>query len=361
MLYSYLQQIDGGSTPALFIEIQSTWPQEAIELRNHLMTIAPFVSQDALIEAAYTGILPDALLLEICLANPTATQGDEFLDIISNDIPNPLPLYMIDMIQANWDTETSRTILENGLAHFGAIRDRKCELLIANVKSKNEFSYNDLRYWHEQRYNLSDRYSIIDFYLIEGDYTNADSELSNIPIHFNLDEMQQDIFTKYSDYYNIMYTVFDSGRDYDEFTQTEQDNLEAIANSSFDFVAAKAQSILCTYYNICFSHRENVEDPNKSATTNTLFSRNERIEYAKVNVNPNPATTYVNFDWKIEIPTTNPYLIITDVKGNVVLNKQIHHANGEYIWQLKTIKSGTYIYTIKDQNKNLASGKLIIE
>lgn len=136
LLYSYLQQIDGGSTPSLLTEIQNTWPQEAWDLRNDLMSIAPFVSREALEEAAFSNILPDAMLLEVCLANPDATREEELLRILSDDIPNTLPSYMIDMIRDNWDTETTRTLLENGLAHYGAIRDRKCNLLIANAKMK---------------------------------------------------------------------------------------------------------------------------------------------------------------------------------------------------------------------------------
>lgn len=48
LLYSYYQQLDGGNTPAVLLEIQNTWPQEAWDLRNDLMAMAPFVSRDAL-------------------------------------------------------------------------------------------------------------------------------------------------------------------------------------------------------------------------------------------------------------------------------------------------------------------------
>lgn len=69
-------------------------------------------------EAAYSDVLPSAMLLEICLANPDATRSDEFSTALQYDIPTPLPQYMLDLIIANWDVETPLTLLESQLSEL---------------------------------------------------------------------------------------------------------------------------------------------------------------------------------------------------------------------------------------------------
>jgi len=59
--------------------------------------------------------LPQALYLEICLANPDATKNNDFLIFLQDETANPLPDYMIALIESSWNNKTLRTDMENAL------------------------------------------------------------------------------------------------------------------------------------------------------------------------------------------------------------------------------------------------------
>ena len=110
--------MDGGSTNILLNQMQQEWSDDANTLRDELLARSPYLSQDVLMEAARGGVLPPAMLLMICLANPDATRRTGFLDFLQYEIPSPLPQYMINLIVASWDDGTARTAMENMLANF---------------------------------------------------------------------------------------------------------------------------------------------------------------------------------------------------------------------------------------------------
>lgn len=56
LLYNYFQLIDNGNTDSLVQAINLTWNSDAEQLRNELMSQAPYLSEQALWEAAGTGI-----------------------------------------------------------------------------------------------------------------------------------------------------------------------------------------------------------------------------------------------------------------------------------------------------------------
>lgn len=94
-LYLYNSLIDGGNTQQLQNNVNFQWSDDAWDLRDNLLAHSPNLSTQILAEAANTGILPDAMLMEVLLTNVAACRDRNFLAILVNDIPNPLPQYMI--------------------------------------------------------------------------------------------------------------------------------------------------------------------------------------------------------------------------------------------------------------------------
>ena len=65
--------IDNGDTDILQSQIENNWSSDAWSLRNNLMQESPYLSTEALLTAAAENLLPNAMLLEVLLANPDAT------------------------------------------------------------------------------------------------------------------------------------------------------------------------------------------------------------------------------------------------------------------------------------------------
>ncbi|MEA3444296.1 MAG: hypothetical protein U9R19_06160, partial [Bacteroidota bacterium] len=362
LLYSYYQQLDGGNTPLVLQQIQSTWPQEAWDLRNDLMAMSPYVSQEALEEAALSCVMPDAMLLEVCLANPDATRSDEFLELLAEGISCPLPQYMVDMVQDNWDAVTSRTILENGLARYGAERDFYANALIRNARFQDEYTLADFKEWHEERASLSDYYAIAGLYIENNYFDTADMVLDDVLIDFELDDNQLIGHNNYVDYYEFMLSLHNYNKTIHDLDSLELISLQAIADEPLGFAKAKAKSILCFAYDVCEPYYGYVSDYQpKSARTNTQDPYKLISDYYnKLKVSPNPVKDHAIFEWELPLLESDARLIISDIMGIVIEEFAITLKQGNLIWDTQKTTNGVYLYEIVENEKQLTNGKLII-
>ena len=363
LYYAYLQEIDGGSTPAVLQQIQNTWPQEAWDLRNDLMALAPYVSEEALLEAAFSDVLPDAMLFEICLANPDATRSDEFLRILHEDIPNPLPQYMCDLIRENWDLETPRTILERNIASAAYKMDYNLNLLLTNESLKDEPDVHLLRNYRSQRDYLNDRYSIVDSYIEEEKFDSSVLVLNQIPVDFTLDDAALDEYDNFYLYHDLLKSLNDSNRTILELDSTEVDLLEQIADDKTGPSAIKSRNILCFAFGLCEEYPGNSGDTSQHKSSsfegNPLQIINEA--YTTVEVSPNPATQYAEFSWEILNLNNEALLEIFDVSGKPITSHSINSKQGKWIWDTREVKPGIYIYSVGTNESKLANGKITVQ
>jgi hypothetical protein len=74
---------------------------------------------------------------------------------------------------------------------------------------------------------------------------------------------------------------------------------------------------------------------------------------------PNPFARYTTLTFPADTKTGQ--LIVSDENGRVVFNESIKVFNGEYSFDAQTLKSGIYIFSLKDEKSNKNTGKLIIQ
>lgn len=127
------------------------------------MATSPYVSEEVLRQTAEDNLLPHAMLLEVCLANPDATRGEGFLEFLEYQILNPVPSYMIDMIIASWGETTPRTILEDGLGYFEREKAVASNLLLSHYRTDTLDRTDSIRYWLKRRGDLGDQYSLLPY------------------------------------------------------------------------------------------------------------------------------------------------------------------------------------------------------
>lgn len=362
LYYAYLQEIDGGNTPLVLQQIQNTWPQEAWDLRNDLMDMAPYVSRDALEEAAQSGVLPDAMLFEICLANPDATRDQEFLDLLANGIPNPLPNYMISLIQANWDLETPLTILKRNMASAASKMDYNLSILLTNEKLKPEPDNNLLRNFHSQRDNLGDRYSIVDSYIAEAKFDSSVIVLDQILVDFDLDDVTMYEYDNYYLYHDLLQSLNDNDRSIFDLDTTEIALLDQIANDHTGTSGIKSRNILCFAFGLCEEYPGNPSDTSQNKSTQILMPPQQIINeaYTTLMVTPNPATIFAEFSWEILNLENEALLEIVDMDGKVVATYSINEPQGKWAWNTRNTIPGVYIYSLRGSGSILKSGKITV-
>ncbi len=358
LLYNYNQQIDDGNTPALLVEIQSTWPQEAWDLRNDLMAISPFVSRDAIQEAAFSGILSDALLLEVCLANPDATRDEELVRQLEFDIPNTLPSYMIDMIRSSWSGVTSRTILEKGITTHGCEMNSLFNTVVKDIKSRTAYATSELTNWYLERANLVDYYSIADIYVEDKSFAAALNTLNEVAVIFNLDEIQQEEHNNFVAYLAFMIELHNNGKtiyDIDGVDILALTNMAAIHGG---MAAQNARNILCLSAGICEPCYGITDAPDKSSRSVNLST--DVPELSTVSVNPNPAKDFTVLEWEFFNLDDEIQINILNSTGQIM--ETFHSASSIGAKQIATsdYEDGIYFYEFVTKDTKLASGKLII-
>ena len=358
--YNYNQLIDAGNTEDLLDLIQDEWSDDIWKLRTELLSKSPYLSQEALYNVALKNLLPPALFLEICLANPDATKSEEFLEKLRTVIPNPLPEYMINLIRASWNVKTLRTDLEEELSAFKTYRDEyqnyKTEILLSDTI----YNYTDIINHWESRDSYSDYLSLAEIALSQDNFEQANLYLDIF--ENNNGKLSEEIaaeIASFRDYISIRETIFLDSTNIYNLDSIQITTLETYASSNNYRGAILARNILCFLYNICI---DDVPAPPKMLRigTNANTSKNTTPYIASVKVLPNPANSYVSFIWDMKSYDQPAILYIYDQTGKTVMTKEIENTQGQWIWDLKNTPSGVYVYTLKSDQLILYSGKVIV-
>ena len=300
LLYSYYQLLDAGNTDSLVQAINLSMPSQAVQLRDDLMFEAPYLSEEALMNAAATGILTDALLLEVCLANPDATKSEAFLDFIEFEIPNPLPSNMVQLIYQNWDTETSRTLLELQLADYSSTLGRASSHILQFYALDSIDHDDSIVSILESRNTISSDYQLVDYAIEKGDFTLANSRLNTIAQENSLNSEQLVEHTNYLSYVSFREGLVNSGKSYMQLNESELTTLRAIANSNARRSSNYAWNILCFGYGECREVEQN--NLRLSSRNNRIYDFKESVEKeldeTSFTLYPNPSreNLFIDFD-----------------------------------------------------------------
>lgn len=359
--YNYNQLMDAGNTNEMLQLIQGEWSEDIWDLRTELLGESPYLSQEVLISVAAENLLPQAIYLEICIANPDATKDESFLDFLRYDIPNPLSEYMIEIIIASWDEETIRTELEGKLAAFKLMTDelhnKKTELMF-----EDSYIHHDELISHlESRGMYSDYLTLAEISIAQNDdYNQASNYIDFIENNIGkLTEDQADEIESFREYLLILDSLNRGGKTIYNLDSIQISKLVEYAVKDNYRGAILTRNILCMLYNICLN---DVQAPPKKLRVNPSSSNsNGNIPFiASVNVIPNPASTYTTFEWNLKSFDKNAILTIYDQVGKVLLTKEINSNQGQWVWDTRSYGNGVYVYILKSDKLILNSGKVVI-
>jgi len=366
LLYNYYQQLDNGNTDSLIQAINMTVSADAQQLRDDLIAQSPFVSTPALMDAASTGILSDALLLEVCLANPDATQSEGFLDFVEYEIPNPLPSSMVQLIYQSWSEETPRTLLEMQLAELnGRLGHSSMQILqhYLNDSLKHSDSIVSIL---ESRNSLQSDYRIVEWRVGERDFVAANDLMQQIAGAHEFNEAQLNEHNNLLAFIDFLSTLAGSEGEYMNTNPTDSSTLRDIANAATGRSSVLAQNILCFAYGDCADGGEEIATrmkrnsyPKRVYDLTPPLTDQKEIDHQRISLHPNPADEEVRLriaNWENEAEMS---FQLISLQGQVLINRRI--TEQETILKLAHLKKGAYFYKVLQQEEVLESGKLIIQ
>lgn len=375
MLFTYNQLMDGGNTNVLLNEIQLNWSADANTLFNELMELSPYLSQEILRDVAMMDVLPSAMMLTVCMANPDATKEEEFLYFLSTEIPNPLPQYMIDLIISSWDEETARTTLENMLAdqnhEMAVISDKilidtydKLSLQIDELNPSDSINYgNQLTYWLNRTQNIEAKYELIENLLSSGDTESAEQIIEDIPVDFMLSDEQLTAHQTYVFFYEFRKTLIEADLSFSNLDSNQISQLVSYTVGTFSFAAGMIQNALCFYHDICRDFE--LEEPgnrlmnqSKAPVSVNLYHLADR--FGSVIVSPNPASDNARIRYNGLQATHQTFFIVSDLTGKEIKRVLLPDSSGEIVMDVSAFSKGIHYFHVENDSRKTHRGKISI-
>ncbi len=356
----YNNLLDGGSTDALEAEVESSGPTDMWELREELLGKSPHLSKEVLMAAAdKTDVLPESVLFEILSANPDELREEELMDYLENK-EQPLPQYMIDILRQLANGTSYKTVLQSEMAAYFAQKIAAAQAVIRSIVNEDEPDMEELRNWLDNIGSLEADKQIIDTYILESGYSTAQSLLDLLPALY---ELSGDNLLEYNDYKTFKQLVMglaQQGRTIFELSETELASVINLAEYGAGSAKTSAQSLLEFAYGYDYCNCPDL--PGNIPLKNSAINMGDmaRARGLELSSEPNPADTWVAFDYTMPLTETQGTIEITDNLGRTIQTVDISQQQGQYVMDIRNYKAGIYYYTLKCGNLQ-QTGKLIVK
>ncbi len=356
-LYDNLK--DGGNTDGTVSDVETAWPDEMWELRAELLAKSPHLSYEVLKSVAdKTDVFPDQVIFEIMAANPDELRKNELITYLETK-ENPLPEYMISILHQLAGGITYKTVLMQEMARYHAAKMQSAYDLIRSTLNDSLVDYTYLRNWLDNTNNLNADLQTVASYMEEGDYTSAQSLLNSIPDVYGLEGDKLDEYNDYKLLAEIQMNWQQQGRTVFDLDSAEIAMLVDYAENGLGKAAVISKVILEFAYVYHYCNCLPVNDSSNMKSSNAFAGTNETDNGLFVKATPNPARTWVTFDYTLPVYMENAVLRISNMKGEIKTTFNIDDRQGQIVWDIRHIEKGVYIYTLTTGSLN-KSGKLIV-
>jgi len=366
--YLYEQLIDDGNTDEVVQEIQESWPQDAWALRDYLLSKSPYLSVTALKEMVLRGILPDAMVTEILVANPEATRSDGFLAWLQEESGHPLPEYMLGMVVASWDQRTYRDALEGEMALHHGEMTQAANMLVHHYQalpmtdddSTSVRMDSVLWAWRQLRTPAA-RYAEALTWLQSGNYAQATATIDTIPLEHDLRAPEMLERQRMLDLIAFLQALHGSGRSALRLDSTEVASLQVLMGDAYDRPAALISNLLCFGYGICRPPLTGGEDSGEpKRLPYTPLPTKGAAAQALLKAHPNPANTWVAFDYDLLTEPAEAALVIRDITGREVYRTVLRDKRQQVVWDTRQATPGSYTVVLLNAGRQLGTEKLVI-
>jgi hypothetical protein len=200
------QFIDGGDTEDLTFEVQTSIPDEALQVRQELLNESPYLSDTVMKSAIIKeNVLPNAMVRDVLVANPQSAKSANVVSALDQRF-EPMPDYMMAEIMNGLNSNGAKEILEQKLARHSSFRGKSF------AKLYRHYNNDTINLWAGdsllallQNEQVPDRhYQVALKYLSEDDSLQVMNTLNSIPVEFDLDDDQQIQHDLYQDLFGIL-------------------------------------------------------------------------------------------------------------------------------------------------------------
>ena len=359
--------IDGGSTENLSSSISLSSPSDALQLRDELLSVSPYLSDTVMKSAIYKeNVLPNAMIRDILVANPQAPKSDGVMEQLNVRV-TPMPDSLLAEIQ-------------NGVDILGS-KDSLGAELYSHLKSRNEV-FNKLVYLYktdtinpsasqdslisllQNEKILSAKYQLAFEFLGLRDTTGVNNTLNIIPLVFSLNSQEVSVHQEYITYFGILNSLVKAGKPICKLTQDQKAIMQSLVQNAHDPVKSLARNILLANYQINYKEPILLPDETKSSRPQSRILKTGKISVASyMKLFPNPSKQYliVEYDLKDKFqPGQLTKISITTFDGKQIESRPVLKQQDQVLFNSSVLTAGSYICTIFIAGKQIESQKFIV-
>jgi Secretion system C-terminal sorting domain len=352
--------IDGGDTTLK--EQTKFYSSNANTTRSKLLEASPYLSKEVLKEAAFNTEIPDEVLFEILLANPSSAKDDTLMSYLKSGTHN-LPDWMVELIENNLNTVTAKSLLELAVSDARENMMSDWRQIYTDVLNDTiGIDHSALRGWLGLLNDIEADYMIVDDLIEQGDYTDADTFMTEIPQNYKLTDNQMDEYDAMLAFNKWRLSVLKNEHSYMKLSTQEKDQLIEMAEAKESSAQKRAQSILNFFYG--YNYETYPEFPTEISQRRGAVSETGKNTYSRgtsgIKLYPNPAINTLSIEVNLPKVDKALNLIFTDILGNTVWESHFQTTEFQSTIDVRNWSSGMYRYQLKSNGELLAEGKVII-
>jgi len=354
--------VDGGDTEALSTEVETSFPDEALEVRNQLMAQSPYLSDTVMVSAVdQENVLTEAMVTEILMANPQSAKSDTVQQALDNRF-DQLSEDQRTNIDQGWFVIGAKESLESSLRHYQAQRQRALDNIIRIfiTDSLCPASTDSIIAVLAAESSIQSQYKLAFAYFAKGDHTNVSATLNTISSVFNLNTGQTAQHQQYANYMNLLIQLRNQDNSIYDADLAQKALLYSIMDNATGSLQAIVRNILVNIDTL--QYVEPYILPSESLKDGIIRRIPVRKSYKddSFKLYPNPAGTYIIIEYTLQGESPQGYINIIDNRGIVVKTVALTKNHDYMVVQINDLPSGIYYCNFVVDEKTVQFEKLIV-
>lgn len=357
----YSLWVDGGNTQALKDAVNLSYPWEAFDLYNNLMSKSPSLSDEVLIDAIRKeDVLPALMLKYVLLANPQAVKSQKVMDALfhRND---PFPDAWIDELKQGAEIVSPLEQLEAQVSYYAQERQFAFSQLknIYVTDTSETYTIDSLITLLANNNEAISDYELASIYLQHGNNNSYSSIMETIPVKYEYNEEEMRIHNDYIAFFDVMKFLIENNMDFGKLKTEHIDVLNSLYENNSSFVSAYALSLLIII-NPEFEYIEPIYLPTE-LKMGKPYQKGKLQDKNLLKAFPNPATDYFIIEYNITDAVKGASLEIVDMMSRKIQRIAINTTKGQTMIKTSDLAKGIYHCYLTNNGKIISQTKITVE
>jgi hypothetical protein len=353
-----LTLVDGGNTEGLNFDVLTSFPEEALVIRQELMDESPYLSDTVMVSAIEKEeVLPGAMVRDILVTNPQAAKSNKILDALVQR-QDSIPGYMMEEIMQGLETYGAKELLEQEIGNHIAKKERawtNLNLYYKNDTAELSEARDSLIALYQNDNNLTTRYNLVNLHLDFSDSINAFNVLNNIPSEFDLSVQELSIHSQYQELFDLLW---DKKNDTISLDSTQIQLLIGLSSNN-SFPGVYVSNLLIKEGLLDYHEPVYLYDSLKSSS---ISDKKPKLDKSTdcLKLFPNPAGNYFMAEYNLSKEQYPGFISISDIYGKELQLLHLKDKQNQIVIPTQRFAEGIYIVQLYSGNDAIESKKITI-